>query len=219
MPVRRSYHDPCGVARALDAIGERWALLLVRELRLGPKRFTDLRRGLPGASQNVLSQRLRELTDAGVVRRRRLGPPASAWGYELTERGHQLAPVLRELAHWGSRAPLPTGGELSTDAILLALETTFDPAAAGELSAQIELQLNDDHCWATIESGSLRVGRGDPPAGAADATIATDPATLRALVFGGYPLVDAAAQGRAEITGDRALGARFLTLFPRPTPD
>src|SRR6266702_797200 len=91
---RRSYGDSCGVARALDVVGERWALLVVRELLFGPKRYADLSRGLPGMSQNVLSQRLRELEQEGIMRRRKLGPPASIRVYELTERGQDLEPVL-----------------------------------------------------------------------------------------------------------------------------
>src|SRR5581483_3949013 len=99
---RRSYADPCGIARALDVIGERWALLVVRELMLGPRRFGQLRDGLPDTSPNVLSQRLRELEDDGVVRRQLLPPPASVVVYELTERGQSLGPVLMELGRWGS---------------------------------------------------------------------------------------------------------------------
>src|SRR6266851_4708678 len=119
---RRSYGDPCGVARALDAVGERWALLVVRELLFGPKRYADLSRALPGMSQNVLSQRLRELEQEGIVLRRRLGPPARVGVYELTERGAELGPVLEALARWGSRIPLESAGELSADAFILALK-------------------------------------------------------------------------------------------------
>ena len=107
MSKKRLFDDPCGIARALNAVGERWALLVVRELVFGPKRYSDLHRGLPQMSQNVLAQRLRELEADGLVRRRRLGPPAPAAVYELTERGQELEPVLRALAQWGSRAPLP----------------------------------------------------------------------------------------------------------------
>src|ERR1700737_1921647 len=113
MPAKRTYDDPCGVARALGVVGERWALLVVRELLFGPKRFTDLSQGLPAMSQNVLSQRLRELEQAGIVCRRRLGPPARARVYELSERGMELEPVLMALARWGSRAPLESTGDLS----------------------------------------------------------------------------------------------------------
>ena len=98
MRGERSYDDPCGIARALDLVGERWALLLVRELVFGPKRFTDVRRGLPGASQNVLAQRLRELRRDGIVEQIRLGPPAATRAYRLTERGRGLEPILLELA-------------------------------------------------------------------------------------------------------------------------
>src|SRR5207248_7286064 len=103
MATTRTYGDGCAIARALDLVGERWALLVVRELLLGPKRFTDLRSGLPNASPNVLSERLRELEEAGVLRRRKLPPPAAAWVYELTAWGRDLEPVVTALGRWGSR--------------------------------------------------------------------------------------------------------------------
>ena len=134
----RSYRDPCGIARALDLVGERWALLVVRELMLGPKRFTDLRAGLPQLSPDVLAQRLRELEQAGVVSRRKLAPPAGARVYELTERGRELEAVVIQLGRWGSSAPFPAEhGELSADALMIALKTTFDPAAAAGLDARV----------------------------------------------------------------------------------
>ena len=107
MAKKRTYGDRCGIARALDVVGERWALLVVRELLLGPKRFTDLRAGLPGLSPDVLSQRLRELEQAGLVRRRKLAPPAGSRVYELTERGLALEPILLELGRWGSQRRSP----------------------------------------------------------------------------------------------------------------
>src|SRR4051794_33882868 len=103
----RTYGDRCGIARALDAVGERWALLVVRELLLGPKRFTDLRAGLPGASPNVLAQRLRQLGGAGIVGRQTLPPPAAAQVYGLTGRGAALEPVILALGRWGAEAALP----------------------------------------------------------------------------------------------------------------
>src|SRR3954447_14492547 len=108
--AERTYGDPCGVARALDVVGERWALLVVRELLLGPKRFTDLHRGLGSVSQNVLTQRLQELEAVGIVRRRRLGPPAATQVYELTEEGAAIEPILVELGRWGRHRPLPEAG-------------------------------------------------------------------------------------------------------------
>src|ERR1700741_2318374 len=103
MAGKRTYGDPCGIARALDVVGERWALLVVRELLLGPKRFTDLRAGLSHVGPDVLSQRLPELGEACVVPRARPPPPAGSRVYELTERGKELEPVILGLGRWGSR--------------------------------------------------------------------------------------------------------------------
>ena len=126
MAGTRSYGGQCGVARSLDVIGERWALLIVRELLLGPKRFNDLLAGLPGASPNVISQRLRELVGHGVIRQRDLPPPARVRVYELTDWGGELEPVILHLGRWGDRAPLPEGAQDSLDSVLLALQGTAD---------------------------------------------------------------------------------------------
>lgn len=214
--MMRSYGDPCGIARALDLIGERWAILLVRELLLGPKRFTDLRAGLPGGSPNVLAQRLRELEQAGVVRRRKLGPPAGIRVYELTARGLELEPVVLELARWGSRSPSMPGGQLGTDALMLALKTTFDPHAAAGLRATYELRLGDERFRVRIAGGRLALDRGE--ATDADAVLAADAATLRRLVFGDRRLAEALRSGELRLEGDRQTAARFLRLFPRPAP-
>jgi DNA-binding HxlR family transcriptional regulator len=212
MSGKRSYPDPCGVARALDVIEGRWGLLVVRELLLGPKRFTDLVTGLPGASQNVLSQRLRELEDAGIVTRRRLGPPAAVRVYDLTPRGRELEPVLLALSRWGSRAPLPADGELSADALLLALRTTFRPDG---LPATVALHLDDDRVVVEVPpDGDLQVRRGE--AGRADAVLLADAPSLRALVFGGRPVAELEAAGRLRVEGDRTVAERFASLFPRP---
>ncbi|MQA12027.1 MAG: transcriptional regulator [Pseudonocardiaceae bacterium] len=216
MSGNRKYDDPCGVARALDLIGERWALLVVRELLLGPKRFTDLRNGLPAASQNVLSHRLRELEQAAVMRRRRLGPPASTWVYELTAWGHDLEPVVLELARWGSRAQLTSTGELSVDSLLLALKTTFDQRAAGELRASYELRLGEDTFCVEIADGRIELARGN--AESPDVVIETSPATLRSLVFGNRSLADAKRSDDLSFEGDWDAAARFVMLFPRPAP-
>lgn len=214
MQAKRSYDDPCGVARALDVVGERWALLVVRELLLGPKRFAALSGGLPGISQNVLSQRLRELEAAGIVRRRALGPPASARGYELTQRGRELERVLLALGRWGSRTPVSPAAELSTDALMLALRTTFDPGAAGSLQALAELRIGADRFRAEIGQGTFRVTRHCPER--ADVTLVTDAATLRSVVFGGQSLAAAVRSGGLRIDGDRRVAARFARCFPRP---
>jgi DNA-binding HxlR family transcriptional regulator len=214
MAGARQYDDPCGVARALDMVGERWTLLVVRELLFGPKRFSDLVRGLPGMSQNVLSQRLRELAAAGLVERRRLGPPVSGQVYELTERGAALRPVVIELARWGSRIPTASRADLSVDALALALLTTFHPDGAEDV--RITLALGDDRFAAEITGGHLDIVRGE--ARHPDAEIRTDAAVLRAVVFGGRELAEAVAAGDAEVRGEEAKATSFVSRFPRPAP-
>jgi DNA-binding HxlR family transcriptional regulator len=215
MSKTRLFDDPCGIARALNAVGERWALLVVRELVFGPKRYSDLHRGLPQMSQNVLAQRLRELEADGLVRRRRLGPPATASVYELTERGQELEPVLRALAHWGSRAPLREDGaaELSVDALLYALRATFDPALAGELSLRCQMDVAGDRFRATVAGGRFELARGEHAEPDAWLTV-PEAATLRDLVFAGAALDDAVEQADAEVAGDTARLAALLRCFP-----
>jgi DNA-binding HxlR family transcriptional regulator len=207
----RTYGDPCGIARALDHIGERWALLVVRDLLLGPKRFTDLRAGLPHVSPDVLSQRLRELEQAGVVRRRTLAPPAASRVYELTDWGRELEPAVLALGRWGSRAPFPPGdAELGVDAFVLALKTLFDPSAADGLTASYELRLGEHRFHARVAGGRLDIARGD--ADRPDATIEADPATLARVLWHGGPARD------LNVDGDRSAVTRFLSLFPPATP-
>ncbi|MFD8500404.1 winged helix-turn-helix transcriptional regulator [Amycolatopsis sp. NPDC059657] len=210
----RGYDDPCGIARALGLIGERWALLVVRELVFGPKRFTDLRHGLHGISDNVLSQRLRELEQADIVRRRKLGPPSSTWSYELTERGRELEPVLTALGQWGSRFPVSdsTHRELSIDALIFALTTTFDADIAGRLETVVQLNVGDDRFRAEVRGGHFRVARGN--ADKADVTIIAEASTLQALVFAGQSLAQAEAAGEATIVGDRCVAEHLLRCFP-----
>jgi DNA-binding HxlR family transcriptional regulator len=212
MTTARRYDDPCGIARALDVVGDRWALLVVRELIFGPKRFVQLRHGLPGVSPNVLSQRLRDLEDAGVVRRDVLGPPADVPVYELTARGLALEPVLLELARWGSQQPLTAPGQLSASALLLALKAVFDPAAG--VGATFALRVDGDWFGLTAAGGSITIARGraEHPA----ATLETDVATLRSVAFGREPVTAAERDGRLTVTGDRCLAERFTRMFPVP---
>jgi DNA-binding HxlR family transcriptional regulator len=187
----RTYGDRCGIARALDVVGERWALLVVRDLLLGPKRFSDLRAGLSRVSPDVLSQRLRELEAAGVVQRRRLPRPAASQVYELTERGRELEPVVLGLGRWGSRTPVPDGDPpLSPDSAMLALKTLFDPAAAREVRATYELRFGDHEFHVLIADGALTIGRG--PAEQPDAVIETEPETLAAVLWHGQRPDDSA---------------------------
>jgi DNA-binding HxlR family transcriptional regulator len=213
----RTYGDLCGMARALDVVGERWALLVVRELLLGPKRFTDLRAGLPNVGPDVLSQRLRELEAAGVLRRRTLAPPAGSRVYELTERGRELEPVLLELGRWGTFAPVPPGDpRLGIDSAMLALRTLFDARTAGDHSGVYELRLGDQVFRARVAEGRLMLDRGEAPG--ADAVIAADPDTLMELLWQGRTLADAERAGDAAVEGNRRAAARFLKLFPLPEP-
>jgi DNA-binding HxlR family transcriptional regulator len=213
VPAKRTYGDRCGVARALDVVGERWALLVVRELLLGPKRFTDLRAGLPGVSPDVLSQRLRELEEAGIVQRRTLPPPAGSRVYELTERGEELEPILIQLGRWGSGAPFPAGEpQMGADATLLALKTLFSPNASDGLLATFGLRLDDQDFTVHIGSGLIRTVRG--PAEHPDATIETSPGTLAAVLWHGRKLADAERKGDMKIEGDKRAVKQFLRVFP-----
>ena len=211
MATKRSYGDPCGVARALDLVGERWALLVVRELLLGPKRFTDLRAGLPHLSADVLSQRVRELEQAGVVRRSKLPPPAGSRVYELTAWGKELEPVVISLGRWGSRAPFPDSDTpLGADALMIALKTVFERSLADGRDSDVEIVLGEDRFRARVAGGKLDIVRG--AAERPGAEIATDPATLAAVLWHGRSIDD----GGIEIEGDRVVAERFLALFPAP---
>ncbi len=215
MAARRDYFDGCGAAHALDLVGERWALLVVRELMLGPKRFTDLRTGLPHASPNVLSQRLRELEDAGVLRRRRLPPPAASAVYELTEWGLELEPVLQTLGRWAARA-LPPSDHIGVDSLILSLRTLFAPERAADRELSLQLHLADQPFALRVSGGILDVRRGeavDP-----DATVRCSPETFGALVHLGLPIDDALADGSLTLTGDQAALAHFADCLEMPAP-
>jgi DNA-binding HxlR family transcriptional regulator len=213
---RRTYDDGCAAAHALDLVGERWALLVVRELLLGPKRFADLRAGLPRVSPNVLSQRLRELEGAGVVRRRKLPPPAASRVYELTEWGMELEPVVVSLGRWGARSRSKPRAPLGVDSLILSLRTMFDPRVAAGLSASYELRLGEESFRAVVDDGRFEIVRGslERP----NAIIETDPNTVTAVVYEGRALEEAVRAGEMEIEGDRSAVERFIGLFPLPEP-
>jgi DNA-binding HxlR family transcriptional regulator len=218
MATKRSYGEACRFAYALDVVGERWALLVVRELLLGPKRFTDLRAGLPNASPNILSERLRELEDGGVVHRRKLSPPAAAWVYELTGWGRELEPIVTRLGAWGARSPIPPDHQaIGTDSIVLALRSLFDAAVAGELEASYELRLGDARFSVDVSAGELELGRG--VALAPTVVLEFDePGTLAAVLTGQLSLEEAVGSGAMHIDGSQREARRFLRLFPMPEP-
>jgi DNA-binding HxlR family transcriptional regulator len=213
--MARTYGDACGIARALDLVGERWALLVVRELLLGPKRFTDLRAGLPHVSPDILAQRLRELEDGGIVRRGKLPPPAGARIYELTERGRELEPAVIALGRFGSVAPFPPGdGQLGVDAVVVALMSLFEPASADGLRATYELRLGEHRFRVGVADGRLDVARGS--AEGPDAIIRTDPGTLASVLWHGRKAAEARRSGDMAVEGDQRAVTRLLGLFPLP---
>jgi DNA-binding HxlR family transcriptional regulator len=211
MTVKRSYEDSCGIARALDVVGERWALLVVRELLLGPKRFTDLRAGLPRIGPDMLAARLRELEDAGVVVQRRLAPPAARTVYELTARGRELEPVLHALGRWGSRQALrPEPPPLSPDAAVVAMQTMFEPDPDARLGV-IALRLAGHEFSLRADADQLvaTTGSGAAPA----ATVQTDPVTLSAVLWHGLDIDQAIADGRLAIDGDPRAARSLLNRY------
>jgi DNA-binding HxlR family transcriptional regulator/putative sterol carrier protein len=212
----RTYGERCAVARALDLVGERWALLVVRELLLGPKRFTDLRAGLPNTTPSVLAQRLRELEQGGIVRRRKLGPPTGTRVYELTDSGRELEPVVIALGRWGRRVPMPPGAAQGVDSLVLALKWRFDPDAAGDLSASYELRLAEDRFRIAVADGRIDIQRGD--ADAPDAIIEAAPKALEAVIIDGRDLGEVVRTGDVRIEGDQGLASRFLGLYTAPAP-
>src|SRR3954452_6890181 len=159
---RRSYDDACGAAHALDLVGERWALLVIRELMLGPKRFGDLRRDLPGISANVLTQRLEGLEEAGVLVRRRLPPPASAQVYALTPWGYEAEPILQVMGRWAARSQshdpsLP----LSAVSLLLSFRTMCDPARAKGVTMRVGLRIGQESYVVRVAGGTVEADRGE----------------------------------------------------------
>lgn len=193
-------------------VGERWALLVIRELMLGPRRFGQLRDGLPELSPNVLTQRLRDLEEDGVVRKVLLEPPASVPVYELTEQGRALEPVLVELGRWGSARPRIAGREMSVASMLIALRTMFDPDVPGTVSYGLEL--GGEQFTLSIADGRIDISRGRP--GQPDARISTDIGTLRLVVFLGTGVRAAEEAGALTIEGDRRAAARLPKFFRQP---
>jgi len=214
MPVRRNYGQGCGTAHALDLIGDRWALLVVRELVFGPKRFVDLREGLPGIGPNVLSQRLKELADAEVIRRRVLPPPAGSTVYELTEWGRELEDVIVRLGRWGARSPsMPRDVETQPEWLVLGMRAIYDPQE-DPVPTLYELRFGDEVFWVRADDGSLSVGRG--AASEPDAVLTADVETVAKLMRGELKPAAALRSGAVKLDGERAAFDRFPGLFRFP---
>jgi DNA-binding HxlR family transcriptional regulator len=211
---RRSYGQYCAVAKTLDLIGERWTLLVIRELAFGPKRYTDVLSGVPGMNTTLLAQRLRDLEADGLVARRTLPPPAASTVYELTDSGVELAWALLPLVHWGARHAL---GPRADDELfrvewpLLALSASVDPGRITGVDATYEFRVGGSVGHVVIRDGRLRVGSG--PATEADVTLTADAETFVAVGTGKLAAHDAVASGRMTVEGDPEAAAVFASIF------
>ncbi|GAA4007798.1 hypothetical protein GCM10022280_00440 [Sphingomonas swuensis] len=207
--TKRLYDDACGTAHGLELVGDRWTLLLLRELMYGPRRFSDLKRDMLGISANVLSQRLEELERRGLLSKVRLPPPAARDAYRATEWGLEVKPVIMELGRFAARSPghdptLP----LSPVSIMMSFETMIDAGQADGFSGRIGLVLNDEPFIADVQGPAITVSRG--AVDACPAVITGTPEVVAGVVYGGAPVEMLA------FAGDEALARRFLTLFTLP---
>ncbi|HEY0582953.1 MAG TPA: helix-turn-helix domain-containing protein [Chloroflexota bacterium] len=209
---RRAYGQYCGLARAVELVGERWALLMVRDLLVGPKRFTDLRRGLPRIPSNILAVRLKDLEDAGVVHRRLLPRPDGSVVYELTEYGAQLEEAVIALGRWGAKSLGEPGPDeiITVDSMIMALRSTFRPETADGWRATFELRMGEVVVNARIAEGRVEVGPGPLPE--ADLVIEAGPA-IRALMAAEITPSEAVETGSVRLTGDAQLLERFARTF------
>lgn len=209
------YDDACGTAFALELVGERWSLLIVRELMFGGRRFTDLRAGLPGISAKVLTERLEGLEQAGIVQRRQLPPPTPAQIYELTRWGYLAEEAIKALGRWAACSPhhdptLP----LSPASFMLSLRTMFDPDRAGDLATKGAIRIGQEQFFVEVSDGRLRAERGELEG--PDFTFAAPVASPIAFaVYGKIPFDDLGEMG-LSVTGDRKAATRFIDLFHLP---
>lgn len=214
MARKKPYDDGCATAHALDLIGERWALLIVRELIPGPKRFSDLKAALAGVSTNVLTTRLAELEVGHVLVRRRLPPPAGSQVYELTDWGAELEPLIRDLGRWAARSPeLVPGKPMSAASVMLSFRTMFSAEKAGDARMRLALVLGATPHRVAIADGELLIEIGETED--EDVRVEGDPNLLAAIVYGGLSVSDARRAG-LQIGGDVQALHRFATFFPLP---
>jgi DNA-binding HxlR family transcriptional regulator len=215
--ARRSYDQFCATARTLDIVGERWSLLIVRELLSGPKRFTDLQDALSGIGTALLSARLRYLEAAGLVQRVALPPPARAPVYELTEAGRELEPAILALARWGMSWAL--GERREQDAFepgwaVLGMHAIFDPVKARNVDAAYEFRVGDDTFHVDVKHGAIETGHG--PARRPDAVIEMTRDAFAELASGSLSLKQALRDGTAAVSGDREAVSELSKLFTWP---
>jgi DNA-binding HxlR family transcriptional regulator len=208
--TRRRYGQFCGIARALELVGERWALLIVRDLLGGPRRYSELQKGLRTIPTNVLASRLREMEESGVIQREVAPLPSSGVLYALTPYGRELEDVLLRLGRWGALS-LPKPGYV--DPSIRALRASFKPDRAGDLSARYELWFGQFVIHAMVDAGSVTVDQGSitNPDLKIDVRGSIIPVLSRDISIEG-----ALATNRIEITGDRDLLVRFIDIFETP---
>jgi DNA-binding HxlR family transcriptional regulator len=210
---RKSYEQYCAVARTLDVVGERWTLLIVRDLLMGPKRYTDLREGLPGIATDILTARLRTLEEAGFVRRRELPRPAPATVYELTERGRELRHAVLALGHVGLAklgGPEP-GEDVRGERLVVGLRVSFRRGEFADLTETYELVIDGEPFTVEVSDGVVetRPGMAASPA----MRVGTDADTFVALMTGRVAAADSLAKGRATLEGKRSVFERFIDAF------
>jgi DNA-binding HxlR family transcriptional regulator len=210
----RWYEDACAAAFAMELIGERWTLLIVRELMLGPRRFSDIRGELPGLSAKVLTERLVRLEEIGVLARRRMAPPASGQVFELTEWGRELEFVMQALGRWSVRSPLHDASlPLTPTSFLLSLRTMIDGESAGDMEARVLFRTREDTLLAHLKHGELLVEREPDPSLRTDVEFRADTVTqFLGVLYGKRP----AAECGVSLSGDAALAQRFIGLFSLP---
>ena len=207
--TKRTYDDACGLAHALDLVGERWAMLILRELAFGGRRFSELRADLPGISANVLTQRLAELEERGLVRKLRLAPPASVQVYEATDWALEVAPLIGRLGKWAARSPrhdptLP----LSHASIMMSMQVMIDAALAGDLRGRFGFRFGEVSYVAELRDGNIAVERG--PLIDSDVRFSGTPEDVAAVIYGGAPIETLSPEG------DLDLARRYVTIFPLP---
>jgi DNA-binding HxlR family transcriptional regulator len=212
----KTYSQFCPVAHALELVGERWALLVVRELLNGPKRYTDLASALPGIGTNILAGRLRDLEEAGVIHKRQLPPPAAAKVYELTPYGEELREPLYALGRWGARSlgPPRPNDTLAPGWLVNAVRAT---CTGGCLPEKVfELRVDGESVTARFEAQELIVEPDSPVV--PDTVIETDPATLFCVASGQVTIKEAIKSSAVRVTGDRPAAERFLSFFSFDDP-
>lgn len=216
--MRRGYRQFCGLARAAEVLGQRWTLLILRDLQVGPRRYSDLRTGLPGIPTNILATRVKELEEDGLITRTARSGADRAVVYELTPRGAELAPALTALARWGAAGMRePREGEVVTEASLV---TALRVAAAAERAARLRMactvRVGDAVANAVVEDGTVTVEPGEHPA--PELVIVGGP-NFRDALAGRLDADAAVTEGAVKIEGDVALLKAFLEVFSVPYSD